>query len=230
MPFSAQIKYAWDMKPIPDSWKMYAPLLMILFLLLTLLGDHLQPPPDSSVRNPVPESDPASSHSHDETSHLPPVSPEKAFSQAPDPGAVPPDPEREHRMAIFHYNEGNRFLSRGEWQEAVRNYKMALHHDQAFKEVHVNLSTAYLKGQQYEDARKTLEALNQLDPGHPHLHYNLACYHSLTGNPEASLESLQQAMQRGYPRPGDVDNDPDLEHLRRTAEFRQWRKTLNDKS
>jgi len=162
-----------------------------------------------------------SDHSHDHAGSL-----DKAFSQAPDAGAIPIDPVREHRMAIFHYNKGNKFLSKGNWKEAVGNYKMALHHDKTLNEVYINMSNAYLKGQQYEEAKKTLGILKAQTPDNPHLYYNLACYYSLTHQETASLEALQQSIRLGYKNPESARTDPDLANLRQTPEFQQWVKTL----
>jgi len=206
------------MKPVPKSWKIYIPLLSLLLLILTVIGNHYRPVPESS--------DQKHPHSHDHDASETTDRLNQAFSQAPDPGAVPPDPEREQRMAIFHYNEGNRFLSQSDWREAVRNYKMALHHDPALNEVYINMSTAYLQGQQYEEARQTLETFKARAPNHPHLYYNLACYYSLTHQEAASLEAIQQSMKLGYPQREDIHSDPDLENLRQTPEFKKWVNTL----
>ena len=219
MPKSGQIKYAGGMKIIPESWKIYIPLLLLLMLMLTVVGDHYRPlpePADHGLPHAHDHGEPAES-----TDRL-----DQAFNQAPDPGAIPPDPEREHRMAIFHYNEGNKFLSEGDWREAVRNYKMALHHDKALSEVYINMSTAYLQGEQYEEAKKALETLKAQAPGHPNLYYNLACYYSLTHQEAASLAALKRSIQLGYQQRGDVHTDPDLENLRQTPEFEKWVETL----
>ena len=205
------------MKRIPESWKPYILVLSAMVLVLTVVGDQYRSPPESTDH----DSDPSHDHGH---SHDPPLN--KAFSQAPDPGAVPADPVREHRMAIFHYNEGNKFLSKGDWKEAVQNYKMALHHDKALSEVYINMSNAYLKGQQYEEAKKTLDTLKTQAPENPHLYYNLACYYSLTHQEASSLEALQQSIRLGYKNRDDAHTDPDLANLRQTPEFQQWVKTL----
>ncbi|NIQ02806.1 MAG: tetratricopeptide repeat protein, partial [Nitrospinaceae bacterium] len=132
------------------------------------------------------------------------------------------DPEKERRMGIYHYNEGNRFLKKGDWKEAVRNYKMALHHDKTLHPVYINMSNAYLKGEQYPEALKTLQALQAQAPRQPELHYNFACYYSLTHQEKAALESLKKAVSLGYSKPDDFQSDPDLENLRRTADFAEW--------
>jgi len=207
------------MKRFTESWKIYFLLLSVLFLVLTVVGDQNRPVPESVNH----DSDPSHNHAGSPTA---PKTLDEAFDQAPDPGTLPIDPLREHRMAIFHYNEGNKFLNKGDWKEAVENYKMALHHDRTLNEVYINMSNAYLKGDQYEEAKKTLDTLKVRAPENPHLYYNLACYYSLTHQEAASLAALQQSIRLGYKNRNDAHTDPDLANLRQTPEFQQWVKTL----
>ena len=213
------------MKRVSESWKPYFLVFSVLLLVLTVVGDRYRSPLESANHDSESSHNHGHSHDHDES----PKSSknlDEAFSQAPDPGAIPVDPVREHRMAIFHYNEGNTFLNKGDWKEAVVNYKMALRHDSALNAVYINMSNAYLKGQQYEEAKKTLDTLQVKTPKNPHLHYNLACYYSLTHQEAASLKALQQSIRLGYKNRDDVQSDPDLANLRQTSEFQQWVKTL----
>ncbi len=203
---------------MPESWKLAFPLLSVLLVVLTLAGDRLRTLPDPA------DHDPGLAHTHDAHSQHGDAL-DQAFSQAPDPGALPADPEKERRMGIFHYNEGNRFLRKGDWKEAVRNYKMALHHDQTLSDVYVNMSSAYLQGQQYPEALKTLEILKTHAPDHPNLYYNLACYYSLTHQETESLAALKQSLKLGYSARNDAHTDPDLANLRETVKFKQWVKT-----
>ena len=153
MQLPLQIKYAKDMKRISQSLKPYFLLLSIALLVVTVVGDQYRSPLEPTKH----DSDPSHNHGHSHDHTGTPESPnslDKAFGQAPDPKAIPVDPEREHRMAIFHYNEGNKFLNKGDWEKAVGNYKMALHHDKALNEVYINMSNAYLKGKQYRGSEK----------------------------------------------------------------------------
>ena len=213
------------MKRISESWKPYYLILTVLLLVVTVVSDQYHPVPEAMNH----DSDDSHNHGHSHDHASPSDSPkslDKAFGQAPDPGTIPVDPAREHRMAIFHYNEGNKFLSKGDWKEAVVNYKMALHHDKALNEVYINMSNAYLKGKQYGEAKKTLETLKTQAPENPHLYYNLACYYSLTHQEATSFKALQQAIRLGYKNPKDAQSDPDLANLRQTPEFKKWVKTL----
>ena len=132
------------------------------------------------------------------------------------------DSKSQHRMGIFHYNEGNRFLKKGVWKEAINNYNMALHHDKTLYQVYINLSTAYLQGKKFLKAFQTLELLNAMQPENPMLHYNLACYHSLIGNTKSALKSLKQATQLGFKNKNQIKNDSDLNNLRKSANFLEW--------
>ena len=213
------------MKRVSESWKPYFLVFSVLLLVLTVVGDRYRSPLESANHDSESSHSHGHSHDHDESPQSPKTLNE-AFSQAPDLGAIPVDPVREHRMAIFHYNEGNTFLNKGDWKEAVVNYKMALRHDSALNAVYINMSNAYLKGQQYEEAKKTLDTLQVKTPKNPHLHYNLACYYSLTHQETASLKALQLSIRLGYKNRDDVQSDPDLANLRQTSEFQQWVKTL----
>ena len=79
-----------------------------------------------------------------------------------------------------------------------------------------------MKNSNFEEALKTLQEGMVLDSKNPHIHYNYACYYSLTGQPEASLEKLQTAIQFGFNNFKQIETDPDLEKLRQSPEFKRW--------
>ena len=136
------------------------------------------------------------------------------------------DPANNRRMGFFHYNEGNKALKEGKWEDAVSNYKMALHHNPDSIETHVNLSTTYMRMELYDSARETLEALEKKSPTNPLLFYNLACYYSLTNQVEPGLVALQQAVASGYKNMAEIKKDPDLENLRNYSGYAEWIRTI----
>jgi tetratricopeptide (TPR) repeat protein len=137
--------------------------------------------------------------------------------------------EKEKRMGIFHYNEGNKSFKEGRFDEAIGNYKKALHHNKTLKEAAINLSTAYMKNLNFEEALETLKVGMALDSTNPHIHYNYACYYSLIGQPEASMEKLQEAVRLGFTNFKQIETDPDLEKLRQSPEFKSGALTSNTK-
>jgi tetratricopeptide (TPR) repeat protein len=128
--------------------------------------------------------------------------------------------EKEKRMGIFHYNEGNKSFKEGRFDEAIDNYKKALHHNKTFKEAAINLSTAYMKNLNFEEALETLKVGMALDSTNPHIHYNYACYYSLIDQPKESMEKLQEAVRLGFTNFKQIETDPDLKKLRQSPEFK----------
>jgi tetratricopeptide (TPR) repeat protein len=128
--------------------------------------------------------------------------------------------EKEKRMAIFHYNEGNKSFKEERIDEAISNYKKALHHNKTLKEAIINLSTAYIKKLNFDEALETLNMGIALDSTNPHIYYNYACYYSLIGQPKASMKKLQEAIRLGFTNFKQIETDPDLEILRQSPDFK----------
>jgi tetratricopeptide (TPR) repeat protein len=175
--------------------KKYFPVLLLITIILFFVTDHLKP--DFSDNH-----DHQEHNGHDDVDHS--------------------DPENIRRMAIFHFNEGNKFLQQKNWAEAIKNYHKALNHNREIQETYVNLSTAYLKAEKYEEALDTLHSLATINPSAPLLHYNLACYYSLTENMQESLSALKKAVDLGYKSYSEIQTDPDLENLINNAKFKTW--------
>jgi tetratricopeptide (TPR) repeat protein len=134
--------------------------------------------------------------------------------------------EQVRRMAIFHYNEGNKFYKKEEYGEALIRYERALRHNEKFKEALINLSTAYMKTKVLDKALETLQAGQNQFPQEPLFDYNFACYFSLKRNPGPALLALQQAVKKGFKQFEQIESDTDLSNLRQSDEYKIWKKTL----
>jgi outer membrane protein assembly factor BamD (BamD/ComL family) len=130
--------------------------------------------------------------------------------------------ERERRMAIFHYNEGNKFYKEKNYTGAVTLYTKALHHNKNFKEALINLSTAYMRTMVFEKALKTLQIGQSQFPQEPLFDYNYACYHSLRKDLVSGLLALKHAVKKGFKQFKRIENDPDLINLRQSEEYKKW--------
>ena len=194
---------------IPHRFKKFFPLLLILAAVVFLMEDqmrHKHPSPNVEETHRLTPSGLGGGeiHSHEET------------------GPDHSDPESNRRMGIFHFNEGNKSLGQEKWDEAVRNYKMALHHNENFEEAYVNLSTTYLRAKQYDKAYETLKTLEQKNPKNPLLFYNLACYYSLTGESGPAFDALKKSVSLGYKDINSIQTDPDLDPLRQETSYKEW--------
>ena len=130
-------------------------------------------------------------------------------------------PEAQKRMGVYHYNEGNKLLKQNKTEEAIKNYNMALHHNNRFEEAYINLSTAYLNKKKFKLSLKTLNTLESINPNHPLLHYNFSCYYALLGNIPKGIESLNQAIVNGFKNHQILETDPDIENLRQNPRFKE---------
>jgi tetratricopeptide (TPR) repeat protein len=134
--------------------------------------------------------------------------------------------ERVRRMAIFHYNKGNKFYKKEEYGEALISYERALRHNEKFKEALINLSTAYMKTKVFDKALEILQAGQNQFPQEPLFDYNFACYYSLKENPGPGLLALQQALKKGFKQFEQIESDTDLSNLRQSDEYKTWQETL----
>jgi tetratricopeptide (TPR) repeat protein len=134
--------------------------------------------------------------------------------------------ERVRRMAIFHYNEGNKFYKKEEYGEALVRYERALRHNEKFKEALINLSTAYMKTKVFDKALETIQEGQNQFPQEPLFDYNFACYYSLIENPGPGVLALQQALKKGFKQFEQIESDTDLSNLRQSDEYKTWQETL----
>ena len=135
-------------------------------------------------------------------------------------------PEAQKRMGIYHYNEGNKLLKQNKIEEAIKNYNMALHHNNRFEEAYINLSTAYLNKKNFKLALKTLNTLESINLNHPLLHYNFSCYYALLGNIPKGIDSLKKAIENGFKNYQILETDPDIENLRQNPQFKELQSLL----
>jgi len=61
--------------------------------------------------------------------------------------------------------------------------------------------------------------LSRLMPEDPGVLYNLACSYSLTGEVDEAVETLQEALRRGWSDLAHLERDPDMANLRRDPRY-----------
>ena len=195
---------------IPNKFLQLIPLLLIIgsiiFLTTDQMGFYLKQSEKPTSANEKSNKELIHVHNEEKTDHK--------------------SPEAQNRMGIYHYNEGNKFLKQNKIEDAIKNYKMALHHNEYFEEAYINLSTAYLNKKSFKLSLKTLKTLESINPKHPLLHYNFSCYYSLLGNIPKGIESLKQAISHGFKNHQILKTDPDIKNLRQNPQFRELQSLL----
>ena len=155
----------------------YLPHLGVIAFIIFLAADYFSP----NQRMNLSSSNPAKTENKEEGSHKDDGHMEGSHNNSEEMASLSQE-ERERRMGIYHYNEGNKFYKDGNFSEAIIRYQRALNHNKGFQEAIINLSTAYMKNKMFDQALETLQAGQKQFPQAALIDYNLACYFSLTEN------------------------------------------------
>ncbi len=84
-----------------------------------------------------------------------------------------------------------------------------------------NLAVYYLDHGHFDEAESALVQSIKLQPKYAESYYNFACLRSLQSDFENSLNLLERALQLGIKDRYLVENDPDLDSLRKTTRFKE---------
>jgi tetratricopeptide (TPR) repeat protein len=90
------------------------------------------------------------------------------------------------------------------------------------------LGDDYTKRERFLDGLKIDEQLARLRPADSTVLYNLACSYSLTGEVESAFAALHRALDAGYNDFKWLAQDPDLESLRKHADYATIRAKLKE--
>ncbi len=90
-----------------------------------------------------------------------------------------------------------------------------------FVDALIPLANAYTRKGLYQKGLETDEKLSRLRPKDPLVHYNLACSYSLVGKTIEALNSMERALVLGYRDLKQIDQDGDLENLRKDPRLRE---------
>lgn len=96
-----------------------------------------------------------------------------------------------------------------------------LKEDADLVDVLIPLGDAYTKRGLYEKGLEVDLRLSRLRPKDAMVFYNLACSYSLLNQMEPGLEALEKALSLGYDEFKFLMSDPDLENLRKEAQFKK---------
>lgn len=105
-------------------------------------------------------------------------------------------------------------------------YESVVARDPANVEALMALGEAYTKDRDYVRGLEVDQRLARLRPSDPVVLYNLACSLALLGCADTAFEVLGRAIDLGYADLTHLDEDPDLEGIRKDARFAEIRERL----
>jgi len=112
----------------------------------------------------------------------------------------------------------NELFNNNEYEKAINAYKEILNDDPNIRIAWYRLGTAYHTIGQYENA---IEAYKHISAyGNPTVLYNLACAYSKAGKTEEALNTLREAVEKGFSQYNFMKKDPDLDNIRKDSRFK----------
>ena len=114
-----------------------------------------------------------------------------------------------------------------EFQVAL--FRKALDFDPENVEILVFLGDTFTKQGMVRDGLEIDQRLVRVCPNEPTFYYNLACSHALLNQSEPALEALDKAIHLGYENFDHLQNDSDLDNIRKERRFHELLQALAHK-
>ncbi len=111
----------------------------------------------------------------------------------------------------------------------VNLYRCALEHDPENVDILVFLGDAFSKRGMIDDGLEIDKRLVRVCPNEPTFYYNLACSHSLLGQLEPAMAALEKAIHLGYQNFEHLQQDSDLDNLRKDLRFIELLKSFSQR-
>lgn len=143
------------------------------------------------------------------------------------PGTGPVVPERPQHAsapprvaeAVVYYKSGVQYASRGDYANALKEFRAAEKIAPAFDGLLMNIGVTYLHMKDYVRASEYLRRAIDQSPRSPEPHYNMACLQARLGQRSDAVASLILARSNGMKMTAGVKRDPDLASLRGRRDF-----------
>ena len=108
----------------------------------------------------------------------------------------------------------------------INFYKKLLERKPDFADALHALGNAYTRRGLYEEGLEIDRQLSIIKPDDPIVFYNLACSYSLVGKIDEALRCLKKAVILDYDDFSYMEEDPDLENVRRDPRYKDFREKL----
>ena len=140
------------------------------------------------------------------------------FLQASNPEFVLKRPEISRDLLLL---QGLSFVRSREYQSAAREFRKIIEEFPFDFEGHYHLGFSYLLLKNYTQAIHHFEVARRINPKDELTLYNLACACSLAGRLEKALEALDASVEAGFKDPDHLENDRDLDPLRKLDGYKR---------
>lgn len=141
--------------------------------------------------------------------------PKPAPTEATAPAATPVPPE------VMRNRKGIDLMKNHAFDEAIREFTLAIEQRPNFEASYSNRAAAFIAQKKFDEAREDLNKAHSINPNHPVVHYNFAALYSLQNQTDRSVASLDKALELGFNDFAFLQQDPDLDNVRKSREFKK---------
>jgi tetratricopeptide (TPR) repeat protein len=134
---------------------------------------------------------------------------------------LPPAPDitRRSAEAVVFFKSGVQYASRGDYANALKEFRAAEKLSPRFDGLLMNLGVTYLQVGDFVRASEYLRRAIEQNPRDAAAHYNMACLQARVGQRADAVASLTAARNHGMKFTASVRRDPDLSSLRGRRDF-----------
>jgi len=116
---------------------------------------------------------------------------------------------------------GNLYYKKGEFDEAISQYKKSLSIKPDAVEVLNNLAIVYIATNEYEKTLSIVSRMAELQPDNASLYYDIACMYSKQKKVKKSINALKKAIEKGYDNWDLIKADKDLVNIRSSLNYQE---------
>lgn len=139
---------------------------------------------------------------------------------APRASVDPPD------AAVAHFNWGIDYANKGELDQAITEFKLAIKRDVRWAKPYYNLGVAYSRQEKWHHAIFAWKRTIHIDPGYASAHYNLARAYARGNQRDLSIAHLSEAISLDEKFIEAIQTDQNFDTIRESQEFREFIRSI----
>ena len=133
----------------------------------------------------------------------------------------PPD------AAVAHFNWGVDYASRGDLDQAITEFKIAIKRDVRWAKPYYNLGVAYSRQGKWNHAIVTWKKTVYIDPKYANAHYNLARAYAGGNQRDLSITHLREAVSLDEKLFEAMQTDENFNQIRQSQEFKEFLRSIH---
>lgn len=128
--------------------------------------------------------------------------------------------------AIAHFNWGIDYASRGELDQAITEFKLAIKRDVRWAKPYYNLGVAYSRQERWNNAMVAWKKTVYIDPNYANAHFNLARAYARGNQRDLSITHLREAVSLDKKLAEAMQTDQNFDGIRQSKEYQEFVRSI----